>query len=217
MLENDMNANIAPNGFDSFSDRNLPHKGALYSSENFELNKVEIKENLKSKSSLRMRYEAEASVIKKKLGNLDDIRTVLGLSQRKICQLLLVDPSAWTRWTRQNESAPPHIYRMLQWYLALEGKYPALDAGFWLSAVSRSGSDDLIADQSREILRLRQAIDKLNHEILELRVEQGAQNLTRQKDAQHFKRMVRKVLLAVLLGGAILLIILSISGLISVR
>ena len=91
----------------------------------------------RSKSALRMRYEAEVQVIQRKLGGLESMRETLGLSQRKICQLLLVDPSAWTRWTKGGEDAPPHIYRMLQWYLALQEKYPALDANFWLSAVAK--------------------------------------------------------------------------------
>jgi transcriptional regulator with XRE-family HTH domain len=91
----------------------------------------------RSKTSLRIRYEAEAEVIKRKLGDLEGMRIKLGLSQRKICQLLLVDPSAWSRWVRSDENAPPHIYRMLQWYLALEEKYPALDVNFWLATVAR--------------------------------------------------------------------------------
>ncbi len=91
----------------------------------------------RAKSSLRLRYEAEVTVIKRKLGDLEQMRESLGLSQRKMCQLLLVDPSAWTRWTKGGEDAPPHVYRMLQWYLALEEKYPALDANFWLATVAR--------------------------------------------------------------------------------
>ncbi len=92
----------------------------------------------RSKTSLRIRYEAETEVIKRKLGSLEGVRSQLGLSQRKICQLLLVDPSAWSRWVRADEDAPPHIYRMLQWYLALEEKYPALDVNFWLNTVVRA-------------------------------------------------------------------------------
>ena len=91
----------------------------------------------RAKSSLRLKYEAETQVIERKLGDLESIREKLGLSQRKIAQLLLVDPSAWTRWTKGQDQAPPHIYRMLQWYLALEDKYPALDVNFWLSNVAQ--------------------------------------------------------------------------------
>lgn len=92
----------------------------------------------RSKSSLRIRYDAEVLLIKRKIGDLEYIRQTLGLTQRKMCQLLLVDPSAWTRWTKKGEDAPPHIYRSLQWYLALQEKYPALDVGFWLSTVART-------------------------------------------------------------------------------
>ena len=97
---------------------------------------------LRAKSSLRLKYEAETEVIKRKLGDLEDIRSQLGLSQRKMAQLLLVDPSAWTRWTKGGETAPPHVYRMLQWYLAIEEKYPVLDVNFLLNTVAQ------IPDQS---------------------------------------------------------------------
>jgi len=70
------------------------------------------------KSSNRMRYEAEVKFLKESNGELEAIRERLGLSRRKICQLLLVDPSAWTRWTAPDGEAPPHIYRALDWYLA---------------------------------------------------------------------------------------------------
>ena len=76
------------------------------------------------KSSTRMRYEAEVGFLKKQNGDLEEIRARLGLSRRKICQLLMVDPSAWTRWTSHPREAPPHIYRALDWYLAIMEKDP---------------------------------------------------------------------------------------------
>jgi transcriptional regulator with XRE-family HTH domain len=78
----------------------------------------------KQKSHLRMKYEAERVILQKKLGGLEGARKSLGLSRRKICQLLLVDPSAWTRWTKDDGKAPPHIYRALQWYIELVEKKP---------------------------------------------------------------------------------------------
>ncbi|MGE0764604.1 MAG: hypothetical protein AB7N80_15115 [Bdellovibrionales bacterium] len=77
------------------------------------------------KTALRLRYESEARVILRQIGGLEGARKTLGLSQRKICQLLLVDPSAWTRWTRDEAKVPPHVVRSLQWYLTLETKDPA--------------------------------------------------------------------------------------------
>ncbi|MGZ3722014.1 MAG: hypothetical protein ACXVA9_03725 [Bdellovibrionales bacterium] len=76
------------------------------------------------KSSNRMVYEAEVLFLKNQNGDLEVIRERLGLSRRKICQLLLVDPSAWTRWTSPGNEAPPHIYRALDWYLAGMEKDP---------------------------------------------------------------------------------------------
>ena len=81
-------------------------------------------ENDRQKTALRMKYEAESQVIRKKLGSLEEIRSQLGLTQRKMCQLLMVDPSAWSRWQKDQGKIPPHIYRSLQWYMALIDKAP---------------------------------------------------------------------------------------------
>lgn len=85
------------------------------------------------KSSLRMRYEAETKVFRSQFGGLEDIRQKLGFSRRKMCQLLLVDPSAWTRWMRDETKVPPHVYRSLEWFLALNERsltHPELSAVF---------------------------------------------------------------------------------------
>ena len=96
----------------------------------------------RAKSSVRMHYEAQVEVIKRQLGDLEKIRETLGLSQRKICQLLMVDPSAWTRWTKKNENPPPHIYRALQWYMILQEKLPGLTPQYFV------GKDPEILHQS---------------------------------------------------------------------
>lgn len=88
-------------------------------------------------SSLRMRYQGEVQLIIKKWGDLEDIRKHLGLSKRKISQLLMVDPSAWTRWSKQPQSAPPHIYRALSWFLLLQEKNPEAHPYYWLATVSK--------------------------------------------------------------------------------
>lgn len=85
---------------------------------------IEEPENERMKSPLRIKYEAEANVLRQKLGSLEEIRQKLGLTQRKMTQLLLVDPSAWTRWVRDESRVPPHVYRSLQWYLELIDKKP---------------------------------------------------------------------------------------------
>ena len=118
----------------------------------------------RAKSSLRLKYEAETHVIERKLGDLETIRERLGLTQRKMAQLLLVDPSAWTRWTKGDDEAPPHIYRMLQWYLALEEKYPALDVNFWLNTVAQIPEKSGIHAQQSRVLQaeLHAARDRLD-------------------------------------------------------
>ncbi|MEK6554421.1 MAG: hypothetical protein AABZ31_04200 [Bdellovibrionota bacterium] len=70
----------------------------------------------------RDKYLLEKDRIKHEIGSLTEIREALGLSQRKICQLLLVDPSAWTRWNKTE--APPHIYQALKWMLELKKVNP---------------------------------------------------------------------------------------------
>ncbi len=84
-------------------------------------------------SARKLRYESEAQVVRNRLGNLEDIRGQLGLSRRAMCNLLLVDPSAWTRWTSPGAKAPPHIYRALEWYWYLRQADPkaALPIGSW--------------------------------------------------------------------------------------
>ena len=89
------------------------------------------------KTSLRMNYEAQVSRIQRQIGDLEVVRKTLGLSQRKMCQLLLVDPSAWSRWTKKSDpnepgSAPPHVWRALQWYMALHEKIPGLNESYFL-------------------------------------------------------------------------------------
>lgn len=95
---------------------------------------IEIHNNLKdrkigldskdrARSANRFLYEAEVEVIKREIGDLEVIRKSLGFSQRKICQLLMVDPSAWTRWMK-GDKIPPHIYRALSWYLMVIEKNP---------------------------------------------------------------------------------------------
>jgi len=96
----------------------------------------------RAKSSVRIHYEAQVQVIRKQLGDLEKIRENLGLSQRKICQLLMVDPSAWTRWTKRSENPPPHIYRALQWYMILQEKLPGLTPQYFV------GKDPEILHQS---------------------------------------------------------------------
>jgi transcriptional regulator with XRE-family HTH domain len=85
-----------------------------------------------SQSSIRTHVDGQLSLIKNQIGSLESVRERLGLSQRKMAQLLLVDPSAWTRWVKQGEDAPPHIYRALQWYLALSEKIPGLTPQYFI-------------------------------------------------------------------------------------
>lgn len=90
---------------------------------------------LRTKTSLRMVYEAQSEVIRRQIGELEQVREKLGLNARKICQLLLVDPSAWNRWTRPGNTAPPHIWRALQWYMIVQEKLPGLTPQYFVERI----------------------------------------------------------------------------------
>lgn len=123
------------------------------------------------RSPNRMRYEAEVTVIKHQIGELETIRKKLGLSARKICQLLLVDPSAWTRWTTGITPPPPHIFRSLQWYLMLQDHVPGLNSGYFLGrSIISERSIQMLEKQGPQISSQHQEIIKLNESILNLEV-----------------------------------------------
>ncbi len=173
----------------------------------------------RAKSALRLKYEAEAEVLRKKIGDLETIRAQLGLSQRAICQLLWVDPSAWTRWAKRGEKAPPHIYRALQWYLALADKYPALDVNFWL-ATSRQAQDpqaqyEAISKTNREVASLRAEVRKLNLQKDDLSDESTRSTGSAAKASQKLGkswtkgRMVLAFAVGVLMGAMLVAAVLS--------
>jgi DNA-binding transcriptional regulator YiaG len=145
-----------------------PQMKAQSLSNSSSLNGGEIIAN-KARSSLRIKYEAEIDVIKKTLGSLEDIRRELGLSKRKMAQLLLVDPSAWTRWTKNNEDPPPHVYRALQWFMILQEKHPELRTSVWLNNIAQpkisrheieSIKTEVRNDLNTNKLHLSESIDK---------------------------------------------------------
>lgn len=114
----------------------------------------------RNKTSLRLKYEAETRVFRAKFGGLEDVRRRLNLSRRQMCQLLLVDPSAWTRWTRNEERVPPHIYRALEWYLTLEGRselHPHLSKVY---LGSMKASDHRIEELIYEISDLKRQLNR---------------------------------------------------------
>ena len=76
--------------------------------------------------NLREEYVLEKERIVEQHGDLEKIRLALGLNRRRLCRLLLVDPSAWTRWC--NDGAPPHIYQALRWLIELRGVRPDITA-----------------------------------------------------------------------------------------
>ncbi len=142
----------------------------------------------------RLKYEAEVDVIKKQFGDLESIRQELGLSRRKMCQLLLVDPSAWTRWTK--EGAPPYVYRALEWYLLLlktgaSRVFPAIS-----NAQDKEKEllhKELFTEIKNEGVVLKDKIS--NMEILILSIKNQSESIRRQNQFQMYV-----VVFALLLG-----------------
>lgn len=109
---------------------------------------------------LRDQYLLEKARIIDDIGDLESIRLSLGLSQRKLCKLLLVDPSAWTRWIKTD--APPHIYQALNWLVQLRKTNP--DAMLSQSLDSKVDLVQIIVKKKTESLE-REVLDlkeKLN-------------------------------------------------------
>ena len=126
----------------------------------------------RSRTAHRLKYEAQVDVIKRQVGDLEDIRQKLGLSRRKMCQLLMVDPSAWTRWMK--EGAPPSVYRALEWYVLLQKESPHQAHSYWLATVGGRGTsetelingralNDQVAQLARDIQAFRLQNQKLRH------------------------------------------------------
>lgn len=75
-----------------------------------------LRAGLSGKSEKRSKYDSVVQAIREKHGGLEAMRAKLGFTQKQMSELLLVDPSAWTRWVRDGETAPAHIYQALAWY-----------------------------------------------------------------------------------------------------
>lgn len=110
------------------------------------------KKKLKILTPNRLKYESESLYIRTKLGGLENVQKTLDLSGRKICQLLLVDPSCWSRWQKDESKVPPSVWKTLEWYLILREKHPFWSEKEQLLAgaeVSRPNFDEKAMDLSR--------------------------------------------------------------------
>lgn len=131
------------------------------------------------KTSQRIRYDAEVEVIKKQHGQLEDMREKLQLSRRQICRALLVDPSAWTRWTRLDldgrpiSEAPAHVYKMLALFLEQKGQGRGI---FTDTTVAKSRPEITRAD----LYRLKSELEKED----QVRLENFQFELTQQLRAE---------------------------------
>lgn len=144
----------------------------------------------RSKTSLRMNYEAQVTVMRRQMGSLESVRLDLGLSQRKMAQLLMVDPSSWTRWTKQGDEAPPHIWRALQWYMALREKIPGLTPHYFTGTNPQVLHQKALAelDQERDQRLQQQALLEQKLDLLLSEKANLEANLNRFKKDLNFHR-----------------------------
>lgn len=163
----------------------------------------------RNKTSLRMHYEAQAEVIKKQIGNLEEIREKIGLSQRKICQLLLVDPSAWSRWMK-TRATPPHILRALQWYLIIQEKIPGLTPQYFIGKDPQVLHQQALKKISEESQKRSEMLEnfftqtlKLEDEIQDLQ----SKNSELKKDQSHLKRRLNQLKNLTLLLSFLLILV----------
>lgn len=169
---------------------------------NFQAPRLDLKQldesEGRAKTSLRMMYEAQAEVLKVQIGDLESIRSKLGLSQRKMAQLLLVDPSAWTRWNKTGQ-VPPHIYRSLQWYLALKEKIPGLSNEYFLAPHSHSNLREI----RQELDSLRQSQPDTEEMRVRISDLEGSLKSVRRLN---FVLVLTSLLLLLSLGGRLILV-----------
>lgn len=142
------------------------------SNEKVSSTKNESTRRQRAKSTLRLVFEAEKELIIARSGDLEFIRHRLGLSARKLCQLLLVDASAWSRWIKNPKTVPPHIYRALEWYLLVQDKHPSLHPAVFLSSRFHFGKGNGALDEKKlkelyqkEIDELKKNLEELNKKI----------------------------------------------------
>jgi len=144
------------------------------------------------KTNLRQQYFLERELIRHEIGDLTQIQQKLGLSQRRLCKLLLVDPSAWTRWLKKG--APPHIYQALRWLVKLQETHPQI-----VGQGDLADRMDLIqSDTQTKIRALEEQVSQLERELAQknsasdLELAQFALRAQEQRFAAELSRLEEK-------------------------
>lgn len=126
---------------------------------------VDADSTSRPKTALRLKYEAEVRAFKNRYFSIENVRKTLGFSRRKMCQLLMVDPSAWSRWMKDESRIPPHIYRSIEWLILAEEKNPDLirvmGAGLMSATPSKGASDEAVLALNTRIQQLEGEIEQL--------------------------------------------------------
>jgi hypothetical protein len=168
----------------------------------------EVDEGQRAKTSIRMHYEAQVAVIRRQMGDLESIRLGLGLSQRKMAQLLMVDPSSWTRWTKQGDEAPPHIWRALQWYAVIQEKIPGLTPQYFINQSPQVLHKKALQELDAERSQRQSELHLLNQKIEGFSAERGllqSELLKLKKELNFYKKMSIVIVLLSMTLAALLL------------
>lgn len=170
-------------------------------------------ESPRSKTSLRMHYEAQVAVIRRQTGDLESVRLGLGLSQRKMAQLLMVDPSAWTRWVKQKDEAPPHIWRALQWFMVLQEKIPGLTPQYFINQSPQvlhqkalQELDNERTERQQENRFLQEKLEIISADRAESQITLQSEIATLKKDLNFHKKMSIVILSLSIVWAAVLLV-----------
>lgn len=121
-------------------------------------------ENYDSNISAVDKQRLHLEFLKKSIGPLEHLRHRLGLSQRKMSELLLADPTSWSRWIKKPDSMPSTIYQSLFWYLQLR-KLNVADSSVAYEKFSSLGRLNI------ESAKIKRTVDSLDHEVRKLRDE----------------------------------------------
>lgn len=157
-------------------------------------------EKYRSKTNLRASYDDQVDLIKSQIGDLEKVRQDLGLSQRQMSRLLMVDPSSWTRWTKRGAAAPPHVYRALQWLMIIREKLPGMavipseSKGTTLQMATQLDTNFFEKQIQEEVKKREEGLDRMQLTVLDLQNRMMGQN-----------RMIKTLIFTVLLLVGILI------------
>jgi hypothetical protein len=141
-------------------------------------------EKKRNRSRTRIFNEASAELIRKRIGGLQGFINSLQLTPRRTCELLLIDPSTWSRWKANENLVPPHSWRAMEWYLALQDKIPGLSTQYFLTkesgvtqvSIEKMVREELKKQYQKELLELGKLAFETTQKLKELTQQTSIQD-----------------------------------------